>query len=266
MRIPRLRGRLLDSHDVAGAPRVALVSASFAKLAFGDDNPLGQRLRFGPPEGDWFTVVGVVGDVKQSSFDVNPPAAVYVAPTQWHWVDPSMSVIVRGRGDPAALAGPVRSAIWSVDREQPIVRVATMDALVNRSIADRRFALVLFEAFGLAALLLAATGIYGVLSGGVTERVREIGVRAALGASPRDIVGLIVRRGLGLTGAGLLLGIVGAAAGTQAVGTLLFGISRLDAATYFSVMGMLVLVALVASALPALRAARIDPANTLRAE
>jgi len=189
-----------------------------------------------------------------------------VTPTQWHWVDASMSVIVRGRGDPTLMTARIRNAIWSVDREQAIVRVATMNALVNRSIADRRFALVLFEAFGLAALLLAATGIYGVLSGGVTERVREIGVRAALGAAPGDIVALVVRRGLALTFAGLLLGIAGAAAGTRAVSALLFGVSRLDAATYLSVVALLAGVAVLAAALPAMRAARIDPATTLRSE
>ena len=270
MGIPVLRGRALDAHDVSGAPRVAVVSQSFAKRAFGDDNPLGQRFRLGPPQGDWFTVVGVAGDVRQSSFDVDPPAAVYVTPWQWHWVDGSMSVVARGRaggaGDAASLTTPIRSAIWSVDREQAIVRIATMNALVNRSIADRRFTLILFEAFGLAALLLAGTGIYGVLSGGVTERVREIGVRAALGASPADIVGLVVGRGAVLAGAGLILGLGGAVVGTRAVSALLFGVSRLDAATYFSVAALLAGVALLASALPALRAARIDPAMTLRSE
>jgi putative ABC transport system permease protein len=266
MGIPLVRGRLLDERDGVNAPRVAVVSRSFAKLAFGDDNPLGQRFRLGPRTGDWFTVVGVVNDVRQSSFDANPPTAVYVTPLQWHWVDPSMSVIVRGLGDPARLATPIRSAIWSVDREQAIVRVATMNALVNRSIADRRFALILFEAFGLAALLLAATGIYGVLSGAVTERVREIGVRAALGAAPLDIVGMVVRQGLGLAALGLLLGLAGATVASRAMSALLFGVSRLDATTYVGVSALLATTALVASALPAFRAARIDPAMTLRSE
>jgi ABC-type antimicrobial peptide transport system permease subunit len=211
-------------------------------------------------------VVGVVSDVRQSSFDVNPPVAVYVTPLQWHWVDASMSVIVRGRGDPTSLATPVRSAIWSVDRDQAIVRVATMNALVSRSIADRRFALILFEAFGLAALLLSSTGIYGVLSGAVTERVREIGVRAALGAQPLDIVGMVVRQGVGLAGVGLLLGVAGASVASRAVTALLFGVSHLDATTYVSVVALLATAALVASALPAFRAARIDPAMTLRSE
>ena len=266
MGIPVLRGRPLDARDGAGAPRVAVVSQSFAKQAFGDENALGQRFRLGPPQGDWFTVVGVVGDVRQSTFDVNPPVAVYVTPSQWHWVDGSMTVVARGRVDAASLATPIRSAIWSVDREQAIARVATMNALVTRSIADRRFALILFEAFGLAALLLAGTGIYGVLSGGVTERVREIGVRAALGASPTDIVRLVVGRGAFLAGAGLILGWGGAVVGSRAVTALLFGVSRLDVTTYLSVAALLAVVALLASALPALRAARIDPATTLRSE
>ncbi len=264
MGIRLLRGRLLSATDGRNAPRAAVVSQSFAKVAFGNDNPLGQRFRLGPQEGDWFTVVGVVTDVRQSSFDVNPPVAVYVTPLQWHWVDASMSVIVRAKGDPVRLAGPIRSAIWSIDREQAIVRVATLNALVNRSIADRRFALILFEAFGLTALLLAATGIYGVLSGGVTERVREIGVRAALGASPSDIVGLVVRRGATLAIAGVAIGLAGAFVGTRAVAALLFGVSRLDAATFGTVAALLAGVALLASALPAFRAARIDPATTLR--
>jgi len=266
MGIRLLRGRLLSASDGRNAPRAAVVSQSFAKVAFGDDNPLGQRFRFGPPEGDWYTVVGVVSDVRQSSFDVNPPIAVYVTPMQWHWVDQSMSIVIRAKGDAASLSTPIRSAIWSVDREQAIARVATMTALVNRSIADRRFALILFQAFGLAALLLAATGIYGVLSGGVTERVREIGVRAALGASPSEIVGLVVRRGAALAGAGVALGLAGAFVGTRAVAALLFGVSRLDAPTFVSVAALLGGVALLASALPALRAARIDPATTLRLE
>ncbi|HEV8214402.1 MAG TPA: ABC transporter permease [Gemmatimonadaceae bacterium] len=266
MGVPLVRGRLLSESDGVNSPRVAVVSRSFAKLAFGDDNPLGQRFRLGPRTGDWFTVVGVVNDVRQSSFDVNPPAAVYVTPLQWHWVDASMSVIVRGRGDPTSLATPVRSAIWSVDRDQAIVRVATMNALVSRSIADRRFALILFEAFGLAALLLASTGIYGVLSGAVTERVREIGVRAALGAQPLDIVGMVVRQGVGLAGVGLLLGLAAATIASRAVNALLFGVSHLDATTYVSVVALLATAALVASALPAFRAARIDPAMTLRSE
>jgi putative ABC transport system permease protein len=142
----------------------------------------------------------------------------------------------------------------------------TMDSLLARSEADRRFALILFEAFGLVALVLAATGIYGVLSGSVSERTREIGVRAALGASRADILTLVARQGLTLTGLGMLVGLTGAFVASEAIVTLLFGVSRLDPVTYGGVAALLLTVAVLASAIPAWRAARVDPAITLRAE
>ena len=141
-----------------------------------------------------------------------------------------------------------------------------MDYLLAATAAQRRFALILFEAFALAALVLAATGIYGVLSGSVNERTREIGVRSALGASRTDIIGLVVRQGMTLTGLGVVIGLAGAAAATQAIVTLLFGVSRLDPITYLGVIALLIGVAGLACWVPAWRAARVDPAITLRAE
>ncbi|HEX3531863.1 MAG TPA: FtsX-like permease family protein [Thermoanaerobaculia bacterium] len=151
-------------------------------------------------------------------------------------------------------------------QDQPIVRVATMDTLLATTAAERRFALVLFETFALAALLLAAAGIYGVLSGSITERTREIGVRAVLGATRRDILALIIRQGMTLTGLGVALGVLGSLAATQALVALLFGVSRLDPVTYLAVIALLAAVALLACGMPAWRAARVDPAITLRAE
>jgi len=270
MRIPLRRGRLLDARDRAAAPRAVLINESFARRRFPGRDPIGQRLRFGPREGDWYTVVGVVGDVKQASLGLTLSDAIYVTPAQWHWVDRLMSLVVRvecprrSRCDPAALAPAVRRAVWSVDRDQPIVRVATMKQLVAMSAAERRFALVLFEAFGLAALVLAATGIYGVLAGSVGERTREIGVRSALGASRVSIVALVVRQGMGLTGLGVVIGLVGAAAASQAIVTLLFGVSRLDLVTYLGVIALLAGVSAAACWVPAWRAARVDPAIALR--
>jgi len=232
---------------------------------------VGQRLRVGPQEGDWYTIVGVVGDVKQASLQLTPSDAIYVTPAQWPWVDRVMSLVVRaactpraGRCDPAALAPTVRRAVWSVDRDQPIVRVATMGQLVAASATERRFAMVLFEAFGLAALLLAATGIYGVLAGSVGERTREIGVRSALGATRARIVGLVVRQGLGLVGLGTAVGLAGAAVASQAIAALLFGISRLDLVTYLGVIALLAGVSAVACAVPAWRAARVEPTTALK--
>jgi putative ABC transport system permease protein len=266
MRIPLRRGRVLAGRDVAGAARAALINDTLAKRLFRDRDPIGQQLRFGPDEGPPYTIVGITGDVKQTSLAMQNEDAVYVSVPQWHWVDNVMSLVVRAQADAAALAPAVRQAIWSVDKNQAIVRVATMDSLLARSEADRRFALILFEAFGLVALLLAATGIYGVLSGNVSERTREIGVRAALGASRADILTLVARQALTLTGLGMLVGLTGAFVASEAIVTLLFGVSRLDPVTYGSVAALLVTVAILASAIPAWRAARVDPAITLRAE
>ncbi|MEP6573329.1 MAG: ABC transporter permease [Gemmatimonadota bacterium] len=266
MGIPLLRGRLPDAHDGPDAPRAVVLNQSFAARKFGRQDPIGQRLRFGPDDGRWYTIVGIVGDVRQSSFDADHPDAVYLSSTQWHWVDNLMSLVVRGRGDPARLASGVRAAVWSVDKDQPIVRVATMSELVDRSVADRHFALILFEAFGAVALVLAATGIYGVLSGSVTERLREIGVRSALGASRGDILALILREGLRLTGLGVMLGIAGAVASSRALVSLLFKVSPLDPLTYSGVVALLALVSILACWLPARRAAGVDPAITLRGE
>jgi putative ABC transport system permease protein len=266
MRIPLVRGRLLDAHDVAGAPRAVVLNESYAKRRFPKGDAIGQRLQIGPDDGQSYTVVGIVGDVRQTSLSLGDEDAVYTTPGQWHWGDQLMSLVVRARGDGQALTPALRRAIWSVDKNQPVVRVATMDQLLAASQANRHFALVLFEAFGVVALLLAAVGIFGVLSGGVTERMREIGVRSALGASSADILALVVRQGMTLTGLGVVIGLAGSALASRALITLLFGVSRLDPVTYLGVVVLLLGVALVASWAPAWRAASVDPAITLRAE
>ena len=266
MGIPLRAGRLLDEHDGAASPRAVVVSEAFARAAFPGGDPIGQRLRFGDPEGDWYTIVGVVGDVRQTALGLTTASAVYVTPTQWHWVDQRMSLVVRGRGAPATLAPAVRAAIWSVDKDQPVVRVATMRELVEASVADRRFALVVFEAFGVAALVLAAIGLYGILSVSVTERTREIGVRSALGASSRDILALVLRQGMVLAAVGVALGLVLAWAASRSLAALLFELPPLDPVTYASVVALLLGVSALACWGPAWRAARLDPAITLRAE
>jgi putative ABC transport system permease protein len=266
MGIPLQRGRLLDAHDMTGTPAPVVISDSFAKRKFPDQDPIGQRLHFGPQEQTWDIVVGVVGDVKQTSLAMSQTDAVYITTTQWPWADKALSLVVRSRGDAAALAPAIRNAVWSVDKDQPIVRVATMDDLLAASAAERRFALILFEAFGIVALVLAATGIYGVLSGSVTERIREIGVRLALGASRGNILALVVRQGMTLTGLGVVIGLSGAVAASQAIVAMLFGVSRLDPITYLGVIALLLGVSMIACWIPAWRAARVDPSITLRAE
>jgi len=200
------------------------------------------------------------------SLGVGDLDAFYTTQTQWTWVDNAQSVVVRTSGDAAKLASAVKSAILSVDNDELPVRLATMRSLLAQTEAQRRFALILFEAFALVALVLAATGLYGVLAGSVTERIREIGVRAALGASRRDILALVVRQGMTLTGIGVLIGLAGAVVASRALITLLFGISRLDAVTYLGVVALLAAVSAIACWVPAWRAAQVDPAITLRAE
>lgn len=268
MGIPLHRGRLFDDSDLnAVAARPVLVNESFAKHKFAGQNPIGQHIRFGgPKDRPWDVIVGVVGDVKQLSLSTTPADAVYATTAQWLWTDNAQWLVARTRGEPAALSTVVRRAVWSVDKDQPVIHVTTMDALVALSEAQRHFVFVVFEAFALVALALAATGIYGVLSGSVSERTREIGVRSALGASRGSILGLIVRQGMTLTLLGAVIGLLGASAASRALVTLLFGISRLDATTYTGVTAILLLVSAAACLLPAWRAARVDPAITLRAE
>jgi putative ABC transport system permease protein len=264
MGIPLRRGRLLDDRDVSGAPLAALISESMAKRRLPGIDPIGQRLKIG--DGPLYTIVGVVGDVKQMSLALAESDAVYVTPGQWRFADNAMSLVIRTRGDPAGFAPAVRQAVWSVDKNQPIVRVATMAGLVAASGAERRFALILFEGFALAALVLAAAGIYGVLSGSVAERTREIGLRSALGASRGNILALVVGHGMRLTGLGAAIGLVGAAAASQVMIAMLFGVSHLDPLTYVGAITVLAAVSAIACSVPAWRAVQVDPAGALRSE
>ena len=270
MRIPLRRGRLFNDRDTASSPRVAIINESLARQVFGSQDPLGQRIclrcDLGSVDRPWSTIVGVVADVKQSSLAIGEEDAFYLPSAQWYWADSEMSLVVRAQGDPAALTPAVKAAIWSVDKDVPIVRINTMESLLLLSEARRRFALTIFEAFALVGLILAATGLFGVLSGSVSERLREIGVRAALGASRGDILALVLRQGMTVTVVGLLLGLLGATAASRVLVTLLFGVSRLDPLTYAGVVALLLVVSAIACWAPAWRAARVDPAITLRAE
>jgi len=266
MDIPLRRGRRLDVHDVAAAPLAVVISESLAKHRFGDQDPIGQRVKLGPLDGPWHTIVGVVGDVKQSSLAASDLDAFYTTPEQWRFRDNTVSVVIRGVGNTAKLAPAIRKAIWSVDKDQPIVQVAMMDDLLAASEADRRFALILFETFGLVALVLAAAGIYGVVSSTVTERTREIGVRLALGAERRNVLNLILRQGLKLTLGGIGVGLLMSWAVTRLLTNLLYGVSAKDPSIFGGVAFVLIVVALLACYWPARRATKIDPLIALRHE
>jgi putative ABC transport system permease protein len=271
MHIPLRGGRLLDASDRAGTPGAIVISESFARRKFGNASPIGQRARFGPEVGSsrpWGTIVGVVGDVKQESLGSAGTNldAFYVTVDQWWWVDNVQSLVVRTSGDAAALTPSIKRAVWSIDPNLPVARVATMERIVASTGASRRFASIVFQTFALTALLLAAIGLYGVISGSVTERTREIGIRSALGATSRDIVARVVGNGLLLTLVGVVFGIGGAFVATRMLETLLFGVTRADPITYIGVIGLLTGVAVLACWSPARRAAGVDPAITLRAE
>ena len=264
MGIQLRRGRLLSEGDREGSTPVAVISESMARHRLPGLDPIGERLTVGD---NWhFTVAGVVADVKQQSLALADANAIYIAGAQWPFADRVISFVIRARTDPATLIPAIRQAIWSVDRAQAIVRVAPMETLLADSTAERRFALMIFEVFALAALALAASGIYGVLSGSVAERTREIGVRTALGASRGGILGLVVGQGMTLVGIGALVGAVGAAFTSQLVSSMLFGVSPLDPVTFLSVLAIVAFAALLACSLPAWRASRVDPVHALRAE
>src|SRR5438105_3108801 len=264
--IPLRRGRLFNQHDNAETPPAVLISESLAKRKFGDRDPVSQRVHVGPADRPWYTVIGVVGDVKQVSLAVNQPDAVYIPTTQSWAVEGVQSLVVRARCDAAGLAPAIKQAIWSVDKDQPIVRIATMDTLLTASAGERRFALILFETFGLVALALAATGIYGVLAGSVAERTREIGLRLALVAQTSNVLHLIFRQGLILVLSGVGFGLLAAWALARLLTKLLFGVTATDPWAFGSVTVLLIVVALLACWLPARLPTKVDAPVALRYE
>jgi predicted lysophospholipase L1 biosynthesis ABC-type transport system permease subunit len=230
------------------------------RACFPEGNPLGRTLVY---DNVAWEIVGVVGNIRHGGPEKAPWHEAYIPFAQEKVVQATL--VMRTDGDPAALLPAVKAAIWSVDRTRPIERVATMSEVVAASAAVRRFAMLVLQVFALVSLLLAATGIYGMFSGRVTERLREIGVRAALGASPRAIVAMVVRQGLVLIGLGAAAGVLGAVLASRVLVTLLFSVSRLDPLTYAAVIGMLAVVSSIACGVPAWRATRVDPTVTLRA-
>lgn len=269
MRIPLRAGRFIDSLDRPGAPEAVLINESLARRLFGDRNPIGERVRFGPEmrsDRPWASVVGVVGDVKHYSLAAPAPDAFYVAAGQWSWIDNVHTLVVRANGNAAPLVPEIKRAVWAMNAKAPIQRVVTMDSFIAASAGQRRLALVAIETFAVAALVLAAVGLYGVISGSVTERMREIGIRTALGATPSGILREVVGRGVALTLAGAAIGLVGAVAATRLLASMLFGVSTMDPVTYGAVVALLVTVAVAAAWAPARRAAGVDPTIALRAE
>lgn len=266
MKIPLVSGRYFAATDIANGPPVAIINQSFARSRFGKESPVGQRIKIGGMQGPWRTIVGIVGDVKQESLASEQLEAVYLPEVQWQFVDYAMTLVVRSKTDAATLVPALRKTIWSIDKDQPLVRIATAEQLMAERAAERRFALVLFEGFAIVALVLAAAGIYGVLSGTVAERNRELGVRAALGATSGNQIAMVLRQGMALTGIGVVVGLGAALASSRVLSSMLYNVSPLDPATYGIVTAALLSVALLACWLPARRASQTSPLEALKSE
>jgi predicted permease len=262
-----LKGRVFDDRDTVSSPPVAVVNRSFATKVWGGEDPIGKRITFEDPhqkDARWLTVVGVVGDVRHQSLSEEPGGEVYNAQLQDPM--PNATLVVHTKSDPRALAGPIRRQVQALDRDLPIDQVRTMPEIVEASLAPNRFNTVLLGIFAGLALLLAAVGVYGVVSYTVTQRTHEIGIRMALGAQGEDVLGLVVRQGMALVLAGLAVGLGCALVATRQLASLVYGVSTKDPWTFVTVALTLAGVALAANFLPARRATRVDPLTALRQE
>ena len=261
LRIPLLRGRNFTEQEVRQSAKVLVISDLLAREVFPNEDPLGKRLV--TAIGDRvFEIIGIVGDVRHRALEAQPAAAMYMPTYETGWTN----VVIRTQGDPAGLAAAVRKEVQAIDPDQPVADVKTMEQWVDTSVAAARYRTALLGLFAVVALMLASTGIYGVMSYSVAQRTHEIGVRMALGARQLDVLRLVIRQGMTLVLVGVGLGLVGAIALTRVMATLLFGVSAKDPVTFAAVATLLSVVALVACYIPARRAAKVDPLVALRYE
>jgi predicted permease len=267
MQIPLRAGRFFTQQDIATSPQVTLVDESMARELWPDQDPVGKRIHLGgvtDTTAPWITVVGVVGRVKQYTLDSDSRMAFYLPHEQYP--TRAMNVVLRSATDPASLSEAVRREINQLDADLPLYNVRTMDHRVSESLARRRFSMLLLSLFAFLALALATIGIYGVMAYLVNQGTREIGIRIALGATPRHILGQVVSQGMAMAFSGLVLGLAGALALSRLMRNLLFGVNSTDAVTFVSISVILTAIALVASYIPAHRAAQVDPVVSLRYE
>jgi predicted permease len=257
----------LNDRDRLEAPPVVVVNETLARQFWPNESPLGRRIDAGTGDGTtrWMTIVGVVTDIRERGLDLEMKPAVYVPFTQTEitFFQPT-EIAVHTSRDPLSVSKELQAAVWSLDPEQPVSDIRTMDAIADGELANRTQVLQLLSAFAALALLLAALGIYAVLSYVVSQRTREIGLRMAIGASQWDIVRAILGYSVKLTALGLAAGIVAGVVATRLLSTLLFGVSPLDPTTFIAVSALLAAVALLASYVPTRRAAAVDPMVALR--
>lgn len=259
-------GRGFTESDGPDGPRVAIISQGFARQYFPGLDPIGKRVRIGfaNEHFDWLTIVGVVSDMRQNPFDKNYRPALYRPMAQATIGD--FDVLIRTTGDPNALKGAVRDQIAAIDRDQPLYQFKTLDRLFDEQLSGFRFLSVLMDVFGFVALFLSSVGVYAVMAHSVNERTHEIGVRMALGARQGDVLWLIVRRGCVLALIGIAIGLPATLAIAKLVANVMFGVNEHDPATFAIGLGVLASAAILASYVPARRAARVDPVVTLRTE
>ena len=264
MGIPLVRGRVFDGRDTGGAPHVAVISESLARKQWPADDPIGVRIQFGGVDGDMtpFSIVGVVGDVREGGLDSQPPSMFYADYRQRPLSTFDFNVVLHTSVDPATVIPAARRILAEMAPEMP-PRFRTVREAIDASTASRRFTLGLTGFFAGAAIFLALLGIYGVLSYVVEQRRQEFGVRMALGARPSDVRHLVMKEAAWLVVVGLTLGVAGSLASARILDQVLFGVASTDAMTYVGVTLSLGVAALVAGQLPAIRATRVDPVRAL---
>ena len=266
MQIPLRNGLFFNDLDTPTTQKIAIIDEYFAQQYWPNEDPVGKRIRTGGLESKepWLTIVGVVGRIKQDALDSDPRIAFYLPHSQY--TTPAMNVVVRSDVAPAALTSAIKKEIHELDPDLPIYNVRTMDDRVQESLARRRFSMMMLGLFAFLALALATIGIYGVMAYMVSQGTREIGIRLALGATQNNILRLVVRQGMALALTGVAIGLVGAFVLTRLMRSLLFGVKSTDPLTFVAIASLLAAIALLASYIPARRAARIDPMVSLRCE
>jgi putative ABC transport system permease protein len=263
--IPLLRGRDFTERDTPDAPRVAIVNKAFVSRYWPGQDPLGKRVSMTGPEGPLLEVVGVVATIKHWLVGEEPRAYIYL-PLSQRPATAFTTLLLRTTGDPLALARPIRTIVRELDENMALTNTSRLTEQISFVLLPARFAAAGFGLFGLLALVLASVGLYGVMSYAVNQRTREIGIRTTLGAQRRDIIRLVLRRGITLTAIGLLIGLAISLAGTRLLSSLLYEIGTTDPLTFVGVSLLLAAVALLACYLPARRATKVDPMVALRCE
>jgi putative ABC transport system permease protein len=267
MSIPLLDGRVFTDGDKSDSPPIVVISETMARRFWPGENPLGKRIKVGRSTSSWpwLTVIGVVKDVRQYELIIEPKPQMYVPYQQAEFFEPR-ALVIRTNFNPLSLAGTVRQTVWEIDKDQPVSDISTMEEVIADSVAQQRFSMLLLGIFAGLALVLAAVGIYGVMSYSVAQRTREIGIRMALGAQRSDVLKMTIGSGLRLVLVGAAIGLVAALVLTRVMSSLLFGVSPTDPLTFISISIVLIGVAVLASYVPALRATRVDPIFALRYE